>query len=44
MISPDAPAGGGGALEALVLDVVYLLVVAVLAFVVGSVGRGVEKL
>jgi hypothetical protein len=31
-------------LEALVLDVVYLLVVAVLAFVVGSVGRGVEKL
>jgi hypothetical protein len=31
-------------LERVVLDVVYLLVVAVLALVVGLVGRGVEKL
>jgi hypothetical protein len=42
-VAVDRPRRPDGWRE-VVLDVVYLLAVAVLAFVVGLVGRGVEKL
>ncbi|WP_426624344.1 hypothetical protein ACPPVW_17550 [Leifsonia sp. McL0607] len=41
---PGRPVGLSEWMERVVLDLVYLLAVAVLAFVVALVGRGVEKL